>query len=127
MYSMSVRIRQARSMAKLSQLQLSTQLGVCRSAVAQWERTGGTSPSVDHLVKMAVVTGVLFEWLATGRGPSRPEGTELDSATTTADFAMDEVESRILEAVRRLTRRKREMACRIIELISTGAVFQIVL
>jgi hypothetical protein len=31
---------------------------------------------------------------------------------------MDEFEDRILDAVRRLTRRKREMACRIIELIS---------
>lgn len=119
MYSMSMRVRQARSAAKLSQAQLAVQLGVCRSAVAQWERTGGTSPSVDHLAKVAVVTGVLFEWLATGRGASRPAGTEFESAATAVDFAMDEFENRILDAVRRLTRRKRELACRIIELIST--------
>lgn len=118
MYSMPVRVRQARSAAKLSQAQLAAQLGVCRSAVAQWERTGGTSPNVDHLAKMAIVTGVLFEWLATGRGPSRPAGTEFESAATAVDFAMDELESRILSAVRRMSGRKREMACRIVELIA---------
>ncbi|MGY1409392.1 MULTISPECIES: helix-turn-helix domain-containing protein [unclassified Luteimonas] len=116
---MPIRIRQARREAQFSQAQLAVQLGVCRSAVAQWERTGGTSPSVDHLAKVAIVTGVLFEWLATGRGGSHPEGVELDNAATTTDFAMDELESRILEAVRRLTRRKREMVCRVVELIAT--------
>lgn len=115
---MPVRIRQARSAAKLSQAQLAVQLGVCRSAVAQWERSGGTSPNVDHLAKISVTTGVLFEWLATGRGASRAAGAELESAATTVDFAMDEFESRILDSVRRLTRRKRELVCQIIELIS---------
>lgn len=118
MYSMPVRVRQARRAAKLSQAQLAMHLGVCRSAVAQWERTGGTSPSVDHLARVAIVTGVLFEWLATGRGPSHPAGTEFESAATPGDFAMDELESRILDAVRRLTRRKRETVCQIIELLS---------
>lgn len=119
MYSMPVRVRQARNAIKLSQAQLASRLGVCRSAVAQWERPGGTSPNIEHLAKVAVVTGVFFEWLATGRGPSRPSGAEFESAATTADFAMDEFENRILDSVRRLTPRKREMACRIIELIST--------
>lgn len=118
MYSMPVRVRQARSAAKLSQAQLAGQLGVCRSAVAQWERHGGTSPNINHLAKVAVITGVLFEWLATGRGSSRPHGAEFENAATTADFAMDEYESRLLDSVRRLSPRKREMACRIIELIS---------
>lgn len=118
MYSMPVRVRQARGAAKLSQAQLAAQLGVCRSAVAQWERTGGTSPSVDHLAKMAIVTGVLFEWLATGRGASRPADAEFDNAVTPVDFAMDELESRVLDAMRRLTRRKREMVCRIVEMIA---------
>ena len=118
MYSMPVRVRQVRRAAKLSQAQLAAQLGVCRSAVAQWERTGGTSPNVDHLAKMAIVTGVLFEWLATGRGPSRPAGAEFEAAATAVDFAMDEFESRILNAVRRLSRRQREMVCRIVELIA---------
>ena len=121
MYSMPIRIRQARASAKFSQAELAAQLGVCRSAVAQWERTGGTSPSVDHLAKVAIVTGVWFEWLATGRGPSHPEEAELDNAATATatDCAMDDLESRILEAVRRLTRRKREMVCRVVELIAT--------
>lgn len=119
MYSMSVRVRQARSSAKLSQSQLAVQLGVCRSAVAQWERTGGTSPSVGHLARIAIVTGVLFEWLATGRGASRPGGCEFEVAAASCDFALDEFESRILDATRRLGRRKREMVCRVIELISS--------
>lgn len=115
---MPVRIRQARTAAKLSQARLAAQLGVCRSAVAQWERTGGTSPNVDHLARMALATGVLFEWLATGRGPMRPAGPDFERAVAESDFAMDEYESRMLDAVRRLTRRKREMVCRIVEIIA---------
>lgn len=115
MYSMQVRIRQCRSAAGLSQSQLASQVGVRRSAVAQWERSGGTSPSVSHLSQVASVTGVCFEWLATGRGPVRPTGCEFEFAAKACDFAKDELEDRMLDSMRRLSQRNREMACRIVE------------
>jgi transcriptional regulator with XRE-family HTH domain len=118
MYSMPVRIRQCRSAARLSQAQLAAQVGVRRSAVAQWEQVDGTSPNVGHLAKVAVVTGVCFEWLATGRGAMRPAGAEFESAACTVDFAQDALENRLLDSIRRLSQRNREMACRIVELMS---------
>lgn len=119
MYSMPVRIRQCRSAARLSQAQLAALVGVRRSAVAQWEQaTGGTSPSVGHLAQVAVATGVCFEWLATGRGAMRPAGAEFESAAQASDFAKDALESRVLDSIRRLSQRNREMACRIVELMS---------
>lgn len=119
MLSMSTRIRRARRMAKLSQLQLAMLTGVQRSAVAQWEREGGTSPSVKHLALVAVSTGVRFEWLATGRDDGQPDGSGFECAATVQDFAQDELESRVLDYVRRLSPRKRQMACAILEMLSS--------
>lgn len=62
------RIRQARWHAKLSQQTLATRVGVHRSAVAQWEKSGGSHPTVENSAKIAITTSVNFEWLATGRG-----------------------------------------------------------
>lgn len=115
MLSMSTRIRRARASAKFSQAQLAVLTGVQRSAVAQWEREDCTTPSVEHLAKIAVATGVRFEWLATGRGPAMPDGQEFDFAAQIHDFAQDEVETRILGFVRRMSPRKRQMACMILE------------
>ena len=103
----------------MSQSQLAAKVGVRRSAVAQWEQPDGTSPSVDHLVKTAITTGVLFEWLATGRGPKNPSGSEFVDAAIASDFARDEVENRLLMSVRRMSHRNRIMACRIVELIAS--------
>lgn len=53
-----------------SKAELARRLGISASSVVQWERpSDGTSPSVENLAKLAVVLGVNFEWLATGRGP----------------------------------------------------------
>lgn len=119
MYSMPIRIRQCRRAMGFSQARLAATVGVRRSAVAQWEQAaGGTSPSVGHLEQVAVATGVCFEWLATGRGPMRPVGMEFEQAAKIGDFAMDELENRLLDSIRRLSRRNREMACRIVELMA---------
>ena len=115
---MSGRIRRARAAAKLSQAQLAECTGVKRSAVAQWEGAACTTPSVGHLAKIAVATGVRFEWLATGRGPALPDGQEFEFAANVHDFAQDELESRILACVRRLPQRKRQLACTILEMLA---------
>lgn len=117
MFSMPTRIRRARRAAKLSQAQLATQLGIQRSAVAQWEQLHGTSPSVDHLVRLAVLTGMCFEWLATGRGQARPGEGDFDEAVTMRDFAQNEIESQVLESIRRLSVKRQKAACAILALM----------
>jgi transcriptional regulator with XRE-family HTH domain len=119
MYSMPNRIRQCRIGAGMSQSQLAVKIGIKRSAVAQWEQSNGTSPNVDNLVKTAIATGVLFEWLATGRGPRRPSGSEFVEAVVANEFARDEMENRLLMSVRQMSHRNRILACRIVELIAS--------
>ncbi len=118
MFSMPVRMKQCRSISRMSQAELAARVGVQRSAVAQWERTGGTSPSVGHLAQVATVTGVCFEWLATGRGLTRLVGLDDTPAAEMNEFARDEFENRVLISMRRLSNRNRVMACRIIESMS---------
>lgn len=119
MFSMSSRIRRARVAARLTQTELASRLGVQRSAVTQWERDGGTHPSVAHLAQTACETRVHFEWLATGRGESQPSLGALDMALTAQDYARDELESRALIGLRRVNSRRREAVVKIIELLES--------
>lgn len=118
MISMSSRIRRARTQASLSQVELAQRVGVMRSSVTQWESSRGTSPNVDHLVQIARETMVCFEWLATGRGPSRPDAGTFDVALVAEDYARDEMESRVLTAMRRLATRKKETLAKVVELLA---------
>jgi transcriptional regulator with XRE-family HTH domain len=96
----------ARRAAGLTQADLARQLGVSRSAVAQWERPGGSKPVSGNLEKLAVTMGCSFEWLATGRGnrhaadlqPSQLEGT----AVILRHFARDDGEEHLLALYREL-------------------------
>ena len=100
------RVRQARRHANLSQQALATRLGVHRSAVAQWEREGGSHPTAENCARIAIATSVSFEWLATGRGKmafssdilagDEPPGVLLEYC------AQSETEIRALTALRRL-------------------------
>jgi transcriptional regulator with XRE-family HTH domain len=119
MQAMCDRIRRARLTAGLSQTQLALHCGVRRSAVTQWERDGGTVPSVQHLSKIAIVTQVHFEWLATGRGPGRPDSGELaPPENTVVESTRSPQESAILSLLRRLPPRKRQVAHAIIEMLT---------
>jgi transcriptional regulator with XRE-family HTH domain len=96
------RIRQARLGAELSQTDLALSVGVARSAVAQWERTGGAKPTTENLAKVALATSVSFEWLATGRG-GRWMGGDLDTPAMLLNFyAQCGLEERLLVAFRTL-------------------------
>jgi transcriptional regulator with XRE-family HTH domain len=117
MASMAIRIRRARTGMKFSQAELARRVGVERSAVTQWESANGTTPSVAHLCDIATETGVCFEWLATGRGPSHPEPGHFDAGILLDDFVRDAIEGRALATLRRLSARKRENAIRILELL----------
>ena len=117
MQAMATRIRRARIGARMTQTELAGAVGVRRSAVAQWESIDGTTPSTEHLSEIAVKTNVNFEWLATGRGPSQLDQVAMVEAAIVADIAENELESRMLELMRRLPRRKQEMACEMVELL----------
>ena len=110
------RIRQARRHAGLSQAGLAAAVGVQRSAVSHWEAQRG-KPSANNLRQLALLTGVQFEWLATGRGPSQLNEIAMVEAAIVSDIAANELESRMLELMRRLSRRKQEMACEMVELL----------
>ncbi len=118
MFAIPTRIRRARTHSRLTQAELGRRLGVQRSAVTQWEREGGTTPNVCHLTQIACETGVCFEWLATGRGQFKPDDGAFDNAVIVEDFARDELESRILQGLRRVPDRKREALVRVVELLS---------
>ncbi len=102
MADMAVRIRRARRGAGLSQADLASLLGINRSAVAQWERSGGCKPTAGNLAKLAIATKLNFEWLATGRGRMSAEPAGETHALRLDVYAHDEMEERVLLALRKL-------------------------
>jgi len=101
------RIRLARRHAGLSQAALAEAVGVQRSAVSHWEAVQGKSPSMSNLRRVATVTAVQFEWLATGRGrmPLSPDDA-LDGVCAVDATMVDEpLELRMLAAFRILAPR----------------------
>jgi transcriptional regulator with XRE-family HTH domain len=103
------RIRLARRHAGLSQSALAAAVGVQRSAVSHWEAIEGKSPSMANLRRVATVTGVQFEWLATGRGRMAlsPEDALDTVAAADATLVDDAFEMRLLTAFRTLPARSR--------------------
>lgn len=111
------RIRVARRHAKLSQEGLAKAVGVQRSAASQWESSGGKRPTVNNLARVAEITGVQFEWLATGRGTAfGGAGDRLDDVSAVAGHLVHEPqEVRVLLALRRLPVRLQVMVAEIAE------------
>lgn len=117
MSALSLRIRKARAMAALSQLELARRVGVQRSAVIQWEHPAGTLPSVEHMIRIALETDVSFEWIATGRGPSRL-GSDFEPTVIIGDYAMDAEENKALDYLRSMSTPNKRIALRILQSIS---------
>ena len=111
------RIRLARRHAALSQTQLAQAVGVQRSAVSHWEAPQGKNPSVRHLRDVAVVTGVQFEWLVTGRGQMAPSRDSVLDSVAAADAMLvdDALEQRLLLAFRETPVRARLALIEVIE------------
>jgi transcriptional regulator with XRE-family HTH domain len=111
------RIRLARRHAGLSQARLAEAIGVQRSAVSHWESPQGKNPSVDHLRTMALVTGVTFEWLATGRGKMQlSEDAVLDSVSAADAILVEEpLELRLVQAFREASPKTRVAIVEIVE------------
>jgi transcriptional regulator with XRE-family HTH domain len=115
--TLSDRIRQVRRSASLSQADLARQIGVARSAVAQWEGRNGSRPTTQNMAKIALVTSVNFEWLATGRG-GRWQDFEAAPASNLDRFAQDELEERLLVGFRRIGDRERRPLVEFIEKVA---------
>jgi transcriptional regulator with XRE-family HTH domain len=103
---LSMRIRIARQRAGLSQEALALNLGVTRSAVANWEGADGVLPASARLAHIAQLTHVNFEWLATGRGPLDHGGSD-EAPAVEGGRVHDEYERRLLAAFRRMTEHAR--------------------
>ncbi|ELB6473775.1 helix-turn-helix transcriptional regulator [Salmonella enterica] len=92
------RIREARSISKMTQDALAKRLKLTKSTISQWE-SGMTTPNGKNLINLAEALNVSPEWLLTGVAPGTKEVTPnarveggfsvWDSATPLED---DEVE-----------------------------------
>lgn len=119
---LNIRIRNARIDADLSQKKLAELTGVQRSAVAQWERDGGSSPSADRLARIALVTKVSHEWLTTGRGRRHIAGDSEEGHVREGlrieHFAQCELEERVLLAFRALRLREQMVHVEFLEALT---------
>ena len=105
---LSDRIRKARRSARLSQSQAAQQLDVHRGTYGHWERGNGHQPTSTNLLRLAMVLGVAYEWLATGRGTANLASDDDEvPALRLACFVQCEVEEKLLLALRKLPARKR--------------------
>ena len=106
MSSLPHRIRQLRRGANLSQADLAAAVGVGRSAVAQWERIGGSRPTSLNLARLSEIANISFDWLATGRGARRLPMEEVSPALLLKYSAQCSLEERLLIAFRSLGNRE---------------------
>lgn len=114
---LSTRVKLARSHANMTKADLARRVGVCLSAAVQWEHPKGTSPTVSNLVLIATATEVAFEWLATGRGPRDLVDTLIAPPGGEEDI---ELETRLLQATRGMTRERRESVIAFAQAIAEG-------
>lgn len=96
--TLSMRIRAARVKAGLSQTEMAAALGVGRSAVANWECADRVAPHCTRLARIALLTGVSHEWLATGRGSQTLDQGGIPAVD--AEMVDDLIERRLLHAYR---------------------------
>lgn len=113
--SISQRVRMARTDAGISCAQLAREVGVRPSAAVQWEAAAGTRPTVESMSRIAIITRVNFEWLATGRGSKQPASTNATPAIALIDFAQNTYEERLLRAGRKVPLKVRDAFLQFIE------------
>ncbi len=100
---MAERIRRARRNSGLSQAALAERPHVRRSAVSNWESVNDIHHSLQHLVALAKVCGVSFEWLGAGRGSMTPDEALLsDIPTADAELLEAREERELLSMFRGL-------------------------
>ncbi len=118
MTGLAGRIRKARLRARMSQRELAGKLMVTRGAVANWESANSVLPATERLLRIAQVIGVLFEWLATGRGATQYQPTLDDVPAAEMEIVEDRLELRLLRALRSAPQRQH---AKIIETVESHA------
>ncbi|HYM86177.1 MAG TPA: helix-turn-helix transcriptional regulator [Pseudoxanthomonas sp.] len=113
MTNVGERIRKARRIRGLTQGALADAVGVNRSAVAQWERHGGSNPSMEHLASVAVFTRVNLEWLGTNRGTIAAE--HASPMFNVDEYAQSLEEAEILASVRSVSDKVRSSIAEMIK------------
>jgi transcriptional regulator with XRE-family HTH domain len=104
---MHARIKEARSRLHVSQEEFALRLKVSRGAVAQWEMADGTSPTVKNLEQIAKLSGLAFEWVATGRGPKVFGEPMVKDDAATYHSGLSEEEELVIKGMRKLTPARR--------------------
>lgn len=103
--TMDERIKQARIAQGWSQADLARRMFVTQPSVADWE-SGRKAPHTKNLTRLAVMLGVNFEWLTTGRGEMRSSSTPGAHESATDDWILPE-ERRLLSSYSRLKPQQR--------------------
>lgn len=117
--AMSDRIRRVRVQAKINQAELARKVGVTSSAVAQWESTTGTQPSLKYIVEIARLCGASLEWIVTGEGRMRHRDRAVDNdVLVAAVFAHDLTEENLLIEFRRMPTAARRLLVNLIQELS---------
>lgn len=112
----ATRIRTARRRAGLSQQKLARLLNVSRGAVANWESAVASSPSTSNLQRLALITGVAIEWLATGQGAMA--SAELFNAAMSSGVAsICEMESNLLAIFRVASESDKALIVQMVQLL----------
>lgn len=79
---LEIRIRQARERIGWNQAELARRMHVAQPTVSGWEN-GKKTPRLGVMARLAMVLGVSFEWLSTGRGEMVPTANTLAATDAT--------------------------------------------
>ena len=102
---MEKRIKEARIALGWSQADLARRMFVTQPSVADWE-SGRKAPHTKNLARLAMLLGVSFEWLTTGRGEMHTSAKLKAREPATDDWILPE-ERRLLSSYSRLKPRQR--------------------
>lgn len=102
---MEKRIKEARKALGWSQADLARRMFVSQPSVAAWE-LGHKAPHTKNLARLAMLLGVGFEWLTTGRGKMHSSTTSGARKSVTDDWILPE-ELRLLSTYSRLKPKQR--------------------
>jgi len=100
----------------MTKTELAKHIGVCLSAVVQWEHSQGTRPNAANLARIAQVTDVAFEWLATGRGVWQVAGVDGPATVHRIAMANTLFEEQLLDIARTLPARHHEWMIELLQL-----------
>jgi len=101
----------------MTKSELAKQAGVCLSAVVQWEHPQGTTPNAANLARVAQITDVAFEWLATGRGAWRLANADEPAAVDPIVIANTFFEEQLLQIARKLPAQHHELLIALLRIL----------